>query len=64
MDEKIMTVMEMAARLKICRNTAYLLAAKPEFYPSFKIGRKILVDSDQLEKWILEQGARKVEVGR
>jgi len=52
-------VMDLAKRLGICRNTAYLLAAKKEFYPAYKIGKKVCIDAELLEKWIDEQGREK-----
>lgn len=56
-------VEEMARRLGICRNTAYLLANKCNFYPAYKVGKKICIDTDLLEQWIKEQGRVKESAG-
>ena len=56
---KTLTVREMMDRLRVSKNTAYTLAKKSDFYPAYKIGKKILIDSDLLEKWIEEQGRKK-----
>lgn len=55
-EKRTINVMELAKRLGICRNTAYTLAARKDFYPSYRIGKKICIDADLLEKWISEQG--------
>ena len=56
-------VEEMARRLGICRNTAYLLAGKCDFYPAYRVGKKICIDTVLLEQWIREQGRGKEDVG-
>lgn len=54
--EKIgMKVPEMGESLGISRATAYELATRPDFYPSFRIGKRILINRQLLEKWIAEQ---------
>lgn len=50
----IITVDEMADLLDICRPTAYNLA-KQEDFPSFKIGKRILVNRQGLQEWIDRQ---------
>ena len=57
--KRLLSVMELAQKLGVCRNTAYTLAARPDFYPAIRIGRRICVDPDQLEKWIDERGREK-----
>ena len=57
--KKTIGVRELAQRLGICRNTAYALAAKSDFYPAFKVGKKVCIDVDLLEGWINEQGREK-----
>lgn len=54
--------MDLARRLGICRNSAYALAARNGFYPAYKIGKKVCIDADLLEKWISEQGREKGRV--
>ena len=46
-----MTVEDMAEELTIGRNVAYELVQKPDF-PSFTIGRRILVSRKGLQEWI------------
>ena len=50
MAEKI-TLKQMAELLHIGMTTAYLLKKQPGF-PVVKVGRKYLVDSEKLEKWL------------
>ncbi len=56
-------VEEMARRLGICRNTAYLLANKRSFYPAYRVGKRICIDVNLLEQWINEQGRGKEDAG-
>ena len=54
----VMTVEEMGKELGISRTTAYDLVQRPDF-PSFSIGRRILVSRDGLLKWIEKQYSSK-----
>ena len=49
-----MSVEEMAEELAVGRNVAYELVQQPGF-PSFMIGRRILVSRKGLQDWIDEQ---------
>ena len=49
-----MTVEEMGAELGVSRSTAYSLVQQPGF-PSFSIGRRVLVSREGLLKWIERQ---------
>ena len=50
----VMTVEEMGRELGISRATAYELVQRTDF-PSFSIGRRVLVSRDGLLKWIEKQ---------
>ena len=50
----VMTVEEMGRELGISRATAYELSRHLDF-PSFTIGRRVLVSRDGLSKWIEKQ---------
>ena len=50
----VMTVEEMGKELGISRATAYELVQRPDF-PSFSIGRRVLISRDGLLKWIEKQ---------
>ena len=52
----IITIKEMSTILGIGRNTAYEAVKKGEI-PSVKVGRRILVPSKALDKW-LESGGK------
>ena len=54
----VMTVEEMGKELGISRATAYELSQRPDF-PSFSIGRRVLVSRDGLMKWIEKQYSSK-----
>ena len=54
----VMTVEEMGKELGISRATAYELTQRPDF-PSFSIGRRVLVSRDGLLKWIEKQYSSK-----
>ena len=56
-----MSVEEMGMELGISRATAYELSQKPGF-PSFSIGRRVLVSRDGLQKWIAQQYSGTVEI--
>ena len=49
-----MSVEEMAEELSIGRNVAYQLIKQPDF-PSFMIGRRVLVNRKGLQEWIEAQ---------
>jgi len=51
----IITIKEMSAILGIGRNTAYEAVKKGEI-PSVKVGRRILVPSKALDKWLESSG--------
>ena len=57
--ERTITVTEMKKELRICKKTAYKLANSIEFYPAFRIGKKILIDREKLEQWITENSTQK-----
>ena len=40
--------------MNIGRTKAYELVHDPAFYPAFRIGRKILINKEKLDKWIDE----------
>ena len=46
-----LTVDDLAAELNISRNTAYALADRKDF-PSFRIGRRLLVNRAMLQDWM------------
>ena len=55
-EEKIcITVQEMAKRLSIGQTTAYKLANHPNFYPAKRIGGKIVINLNLLDKWFNEK---------
>ena len=54
----VMTVEEMGRELGVSRATAYELSQHPDF-PSFTIGRRVLVSRDGLAKWIEKQYTEK-----
>ena len=53
----VITVRDMADRLKISMPTAYSLTERPGF-PVIRIGRKKLVLVSELERWISEQALK------
>ncbi len=53
-----MTVKELMVFLGISRATAYELVNDSGF-PSFRIGRKVLINRAGLEEWMKEQEAKK-----
>ena len=54
MDKATMTVKEMQSYLSIGRVKAYELVNSSGF-PSFRIGRKILIDCEALDRWVKAQ---------
>ena len=53
-DRMTMNVEQMRTELGISRSTAYELIQKPDF-PSFTIGRRVLISREGLKKWIEKQ---------
>lgn len=50
-----LTVEELAKQLNISRGTAYMLVRRPDFYPAFRIGQRVLVSTHALAGWIRDQ---------
>lgn len=48
------SVLEMSKILGISKTAAYNLANKAEFYPSFRIGARIIINRCALANWISE----------
>lgn len=57
-DKLTLTVEELAAVLNISRPSAYSLVKQKDF-PSFRIGKKILIDKSALPGWISNQASKK-----
>lgn len=51
---KTMNISDLMKELGISYATAYCLTKENDF-PSFRIGRRILIDRDGLEKWMKER---------
>lgn len=49
------TVEELAQQLNVSRATAYSLARRDDFYPAFRIGHRLIVSRQALERWLAEQ---------
>ena len=41
--------------MSIGRTKAYQLVKDPSFYPAFRVGGKVLISREKLDKWIDEQ---------
>lgn len=54
MEKLALNIKELMEALCISRTTAYELI-KQEGFPTFRIGRKILIDRAGLERWLKEQ---------
>lgn len=57
MENICITVPELGKRLGVSRAMAYNLVNAQGFYPAFRIGKRVLVRLDSLEKWLDEQTA-------
>ena len=49
------TVEELAQQLNVSRATAYNLARREDFYPAFRIGHRLIVSREALNRWLDEQ---------
>lgn len=58
MERLVMDVKELQDALRISRRFAYELT-KQDGFPSFKIGKKVLIDRAGLERWMKEQQEKK-----
>jgi len=47
--------MQAAEMIGCGRSLIYELINRPDFYPAFRIGRKVLVNVEKLKQWIDEQ---------
>ncbi len=60
MEKRTLTVQELMAELHIGRKKAYEMVHSKDF-PSFRIGRKILVSSDGLNDWLRNEEGKNAE---
>lgn len=51
-------VTEMGRRLGISRSNAYELVNRADFYPAFRIGKRVLISVEALTRRIAEQVVR------
>lgn len=56
--EICITVNDLAKRMKISRSAAYNLSNAKTFYPAFRLGKRLLINVSELEKWLAEQVGR------
>ncbi|MDL2294032.1 helix-turn-helix domain-containing protein [Ruminococcaceae bacterium OttesenSCG-928-D13] len=59
MDKKTLTIKEAAAVLGVGPQTMYNISHREDFYPLVLIGRKRLVLTHLLDKWLEEQAGQK-----
>lgn len=57
MERRILTVLEMAAQLRISRPKGYELAGRADF-PSIRIGKRIVIPEDAFYRWLDEQASK------
>ena len=55
MNEYCITIPEMGKRLHLSRSAANNLANAQGFYPAFRIGKRVLVRVEALQRWLDEQ---------
>lgn len=56
MDEKkVLTRKEFISLMRISEPKAQELLNSKEFYPAFRIGRRVMINSKLLQKWLDEQ---------
>lgn len=55
---KYLTTDDLQGELGIGRSTAYNLCNDEDFYPAFRVGKKIRICPDALKRWIQEQTRR------
>lgn len=60
-EKLILTVPEAAKQLGICTSRMYELARMPSF-PSFRLGKRIVISRDGLREWVKRQAEESVAV--
>jgi len=60
MQKKTITVKELAHVMGLSEIYCYRLVHSEGFYPAFKIGKRILINVDLLDRWMMEQGRKGV----
>lgn len=50
-----LSVKDAAAYLNVSQTVMYALCSDPNFYPAFRIRRKVLVNKQDLDSWRAEQ---------
>lgn len=55
-------VKELQNLLGVSRSIAYALVNDPSFYPSFRLGAKLLIRSDLFEQWLDEQTSKEYDL--
>ena len=54
-----LTIKQFMEYQNIGKTKAYELVHDPEFYPAFRIGRKILINLDKLRRWNFDQSMKR-----
>ena len=57
---ELLTVKQLQQQLKLSKQGAYNLVNRPDF-PTVRIGRKILIPADKLQRWIDKGGSKVAE---
>lgn len=60
MENNVFTVRDVMRYLRVGRSTAYALFGRADF-PSFALGRKLLVTKDALDEWIAAQAQKRAD---
>lgn len=58
MERANLDIKEFMMYMNIGRTKAYAMVHDPEFYPAFRIGGKILISLEKLNKWLSEQSMK------
>ena len=54
-EKKVLSRKELAGYLGVGQNKAHQLVSDKSFYPAFRLGGRVLVNKDMLDKWLNEQ---------
>ena len=58
--QKTITVKQLSEMWGLSYVYCYQVVHRPDFYPAFKVGKRILINIDMLNQWMKEQGEKPI----
>ncbi len=60
-ENRCITVVELGKMLHLSKTKAYEVVNQADFYPAFRVGKRVLVSLSALDRWLEERTVRPQE---